>query len=1242
MKHLFSRLKYALLFMLCMVSTACGALRSKAPVAVATPLPGETAYLIDGDFDTAKKLLAEELDKAPCATAAFLLGDLLDAEGRPEEALEKYFEALALAHKSDDAPDAAIAAATAVTAIRDRVERFLDKLNRFMSEIGDSPGELPPEAWFQLLNLRFGLLRMQGETQAAKAQLTRLGCVTRWKSVGPVGPWTWAAFDDEGHPADGPVPPEKIDLGPSRGITVPRDIEENSCFVAADNPNVPLGGVTWMRTRVTLKRPSTVYMRLQTSFAASVRVNGREVLRRDPREAYLSKVLWAKINLSTQKADVTVKLAGVNGAPSFSLALFDETGAPAFSSALPAATETLAEKTVRAEPLDNIETPNELDTLTPARLYAKMKCALWRDDIERARTLYLHLLKDRETPSPILQQTFAELIGADPSLPFDLAYERARPYLKRALEAEPRLWQARIGLADRELDEERVLEALGLLQEGREINPEEVSVPRRQASAFFGRGWIAEAEAAVSRIEQLLPSACSTLDWKLAAARRRGRFDLARQIAEQSVKCNVFSTYLLEELRRANDVDEAADEAKRLFALSPKSAAAALEIAEAAAAADNIEQSIAALEKTLALSPFHPGVATALSDALKMKGDDNGAKEILDNALSNTFAAKIPLSESRAALDEAILLRSYREDGPSVIEQYKEEPPDYDAAAVYVLDRAVYLTDKAGGLVMLVHSITHLKTDEAVESHGELSIPNDATLLLARTIKADGRRLEPEAVQGKDTLSMPELEPGDFVEYEYIKSMYPSQLFPGGFDTGRFYFQDFETGFHRTEVILVCPADMRIQTDPRGNCPEPEEERDGEFRVITWKTQNASPYPSEPLSPSAVELLPSIRITAFASWENIFKQINEQLADKDQIGHIIRDTVRDVLKGIAPSNHRARRKAIYRWVTRHIEPSQNMFEKASHIIARKSGSRARSFVAMLRAAGYSPRLALVMPSGEDETPSAEPSLNRFYLPLVYVPDDGFIELGNESAPYGFLPAVLRNRPLRFADTGERSKTDGGARPRDEQHVVVSLKISAKGDAIGRIRETFTGSLAVNWRSALEKNKKADRRRLFQSAYLSEALPGASLIRLDIEGLKNPDRPLCFEYDVAVSGFASADGENSLYIKLPYETNFGKQSGGLPSRITPLTLSLHATKTVETTLDIPTGMRFVEDKDAEQSADRSWGHASRGIRITGNKAVAKFETTVDIDRIEPEEYEAFLAFAKKVDRASNISLRFTGP
>ena len=68
---------------------------------------------------------------------------------------------------------------------------------------------------------------------------------------------------------------------------------------------------------------------------------------------------------------------------------------------------------------------------------------------------------------------------------------------------------------------------------------------------------------------------------------------------------------------------------------------------------------------------------------------------------------------------------------------------------------------------MLEHEILRIQSQEAIGEQAEQAPPTGLVLHL-RVIKPDGSVLEPEPVGGKQTLTMPHLEVGDYVEIEHI------------------------------------------------------------------------------------------------------------------------------------------------------------------------------------------------------------------------------------------------------------------------------------------------------------------------------------------------------------------------------------------------------------------------------------------------------------------------------------------
>ncbi len=1233
---------------------ACAGARHRTDSAQTALEKAERAYLIAGDIDGARKQLESlTAGDSPSPRAEFLLADLLDAIGEPSDALPLYFNVIRAGHDSGEDPELATAAAMAVVAIRDRARDFEKRFQEFRTALRNEPGQLPGEAWYQLQNLRFGLERKRGDKERSEAALREIGCPTRWRTVGPLGPWVWRGFD-EGHPEleKSQTWPATLDLGPGRGKTPVREVRSDTCFARVHNPTFPLHGTTFARTVILRESAGAVDVRVETRDAIAIRMGGKEVFRRDPRDAFQPKVSWFETTLPAGAVDIVVKLATRESSPSFSMVLLDSERRPAFTGQDPGAmgTGVLTSRKKGGEQKKKGEATQGYERLKgmlrsastgweflDTAVYADMKIALWWDDFAHFERLYEIFASVGAEHSPALLQGLAEARAADPALPGDIGHEQARGLLEEILKADPRLWYARIGLADRELDEERVEKALEMLEKGVALSPREPNLARRLAGTFLSYGWYAEAAQAVTGLAKILPNSCNTLAWQLTLAKERSDYASVRGLASKIAGCDAFSKAEGESLALAQEWKKVLEEAKRLQTLSPNSVSAAADWAEAALALGDLEESGRALDTALSLAPVNVPLQIQSADLMAAKGDVAGAKKLLMEAYASPLGAKPALLESIAALDQGALLEAHRVDGLEIIKQYQTADPGYNSAAVYVLDRAVYQVDSDGSVLMLVHTITHLKTDEAVENNGELRIPPGAALIKARTVKADGRIMEPEAVMGKPTLSMPSLEPGDFVESEYVLFFFPSPLFPGGFDSERFYFKDFNTAFHRSEIVIIVPNSMKLVTDPRGPCPPMQEKRVGELRVLTWKTRDAVPHPEEPLSPVATEYLPSSRVAANATWENLRAQMNDLLADKNRNSAVLQRAVAEALQGTDPMDHRAMKRALYRWVMDNIEPAGDLFEEASHIVAAHAGNRARAFAALMGAAGYEARLVMIQPEGTDATPNPIPSLKLLGEEGVYVPEDGFMDFLHEYAPYGFLAPRLRHRPVLFLDTGEWKRTKGGSVPHDIQKITFSVSLDEEGGATGHVREELRGVFAAEWRRGLQTNNEVERDRMFQGAYLATAIPGAVLKKLTVLGRDNRDAPLVLEYDVDIYNLAEREGKG-FRVEMPYATNVGKQTGGLPDRTTALVLGMHVEKSVAVTIEAPKGYQVTPVVDNGKSVRGEWGSATRTVKIEGDRASLGYELRLDAPRVEADRYEAFLGFVQSMDRVSKMTLR----
>lgn len=71
-----------------------------------------------------------------------------------------------------------------------------------------------------------------------------------------------------------------------------------------------------------------------------------------------------------------------------------------------------------------------------------------------------------------------------------------------------------------------------------------------------------------------------------------------------------------------------------------------------------------------------------------------------------------------------------------------------------MFDYAATRVFEDGSTIELVHQIYKAQSEEAVDELGD-STPPSQQILTLRTIKADGRRMEPDQIAGKDSISLP-------------------------------------------------------------------------------------------------------------------------------------------------------------------------------------------------------------------------------------------------------------------------------------------------------------------------------------------------------------------------------------------------------------------------------------------------------------------------------------------------------
>jgi hypothetical protein len=727
----------------------------------------------------------------------------------------------------------------------------------------------------------------------------------------------------------------------------------------------------------------------------------------------------------------------------------------------------------------------------------------------------------------------------------------------------------------------------------------------------------------------------------LGAASRQHRTDDEARLSEALVACDARSDARFALAMRQRRWEDAAAELARLRSFEP--AGSPIRALQARIEVARSRGDVAALRPLLdelgALLPREEGPLLASLDLRLAAGEDGAA--FLGEALASEAEATLHLHRLARVLGRPHPLDAYRRDGLALLEAYRAEGARYDQGRVLVQDYSVYRVFGDGSMLELTHNLYHLRTPAAVDALGEFEVPEGADVLTIRTIEADGTLLEPDEIEGKDTLSFPSLTPGDFVEVETITPHEARPNFPGGVLGSRFYFRSFEVPYHHSELVVVAPRSMELTVDRRGAAPEAEMREEGALRIHRWAVDASRPYAPEPSTISPREFFPSVLWGARADWDAYVDAIREVLADRSVSDPAMRRLLRDEILGeTARLDVLGRAARIHRWVSENIEPRGGFLGSAPAMLADRGGEPNRVLHYLLREAGLEAELAVVRGFDADQTdgPLAEDGVYEGLAVRLSTPDGPrWLQASVREAPFAYLPPALVGQPALVLDA-DHTRARLGERPveAERREVDVDVRVFGSGDARVEVVETFRGFAAARWRTQLDEVPEADLESAIESQYVRDLLPGGEMTRLVITGREDPEGPLVLRYAVELPAWARPTARG---LRLPplYRARLLPQYASTATRSLPLRIGRPLVLDVTVRLRPAVGLswgRLPEDADLLGPHGARTTHRARR---QGREVIVERRFRVPRARIDPEDYADFAELCRRSDEAEGAEL-----
>jgi len=1129
------------------------------------------------------------------------------------------------------------------------------------------------EAAARSLGARVGEVGPPAEAEAWR----RMGVVRNWRVAGPFGALRLLDLSSA-LPLDGQAPATAAAQGPagptgSRALDFPDgdvglDLEpsDGDIFYAASDLRVERGGdyLAW----------------IEGAAALELRFDGAVAISRVPYPREMPRAQTVAVRLAKGTHQALVRWSRAEGAR-FRLTLVRADGAAAdFVSAAPA---QLGGARVEAPcPLGhNCSAPPAWAEPPSLRRMAEKRLLEDGGDPLAAWLLARAVIGDARAPARVAVDRAVALSGSgapalllraqevlrDPEMPDRLGRSRALVDLSQAARKDPLLLRARLTAAALQRDAERYDDAAQELQQAEAalrhlhdsparpagVKPAAATVAPRPppAAALPARFQLARARlldaqgnasAARAGVESALrtdPGRCDARSLRYELARRDGSLPDQRKAAEGLLACGDGASTLAGLLRDRRDLPRAEELLALLAAAHPAQPSRLHALAEVQGARNEAGAAARSLRLAATLAPRSADPLRRLAGLLEASGDPRGADEVRARALAlapGDLGLRRQLALSRG---EDVMSWSDR-DGLSLARDAKVKVPP-GASAVRLLDHGALQIYPDGGAVERVHTVVRVLDKKGVSRFGEARLPGDAEVLRLRTIKRDGRTLEPESIPEKEGVTLPGLEPGDAIEIDYLRAMAPRGPELPGIAPGGFFFRDEQTPMVESTYEVRAPAGLPLEVDAHNTAAPPLERVAGEQR-FRMSARDVAPQEPEPQQPPEAETMPWIQVGAGAGQRELVRSMADWALLRGRAGGATDDLAR-AAGGATPRERAVRIHAAIAQAVRGRSQGSDFSQPAAHVIAQGRGNRLLPLKAALASAGIPSHIVLVRGFNQDQAPYRFPRGDAYGWAVLRIdlPDGAaWVDPSYRLAPFDRLHAFLRGQDAWVVpEPGEEPqqiRTPSG--PADDgRDVALQISLDTNGAATGSGRDTHLGFEAAGLKDALERYDDTQRKQAVESM-LGRGLRGVELTSLSAEGEAEVGGTATLLYGLRAQ-LARRDGAQLFMPASLSPQRVSRRWVQKAERALPLLVDSAEKQTTRAEIALPKGFHL-RAPPPPVALRTAYGEFSWSAREQGGKLVIEESFALPQQRIPPARYRDFADFARRVDEVEGQELVLT--
>ena len=395
-------------------------------------------------------------------------------------------------------------------------------------------------------------------------------------------------------------------------------------------------------------------------------------------------------------------------------------------------------------------------------------------------------------------------------------------------------------------------------------------------------------------------------------------------------------------------------------------------------------------------------------------------------------------------------------------------------------------------------------------------------------------------------------------------------------------FSDREPILRKTLKVIVpkgveCAYQMRrFGTDEPSSV---EETGDGSLQY-TWTLEHTPEMIAENFMPETEDLWPRVAFAPKAQWADLSRKYAGILEEHLKGSPSLKEKVAEIVKGVKNKTEAAR--ALYTYMVKQIRTipvPYNLYSLIPKDIVqtyqKKYGNnldKSLLFLGLLREAGITANLCLIVPQSEGALMEEVPSLGHFSDCLVRIAaEDTLLYAGvlDETIAFGALDADYQNVRGLIIDqahpelvTTPLLDAEGEAKRRS-----VEVVISADGTFIVRDHTRYTGQSAAQVRT-LKVMRADELKKIFQEA-VGRIHPNAELLSYQVSDLDDLSTPVEITTEYRIRDYALQAGKSLMVFQLP-DLEYSAYEVGKATRIHPLDWSHRTLETNQYTLALPEG------------------------------------------------------------------------